>query len=139
MKSPQRLDSEEISAKLERGLKTVQKKESADDIDLAEQNAVLDLAEKEARIKGFNMDIELRKSYASKILNFLFLYSAIVGVLLVFSRLTFIPIEHGGYRVSFELPETVLNFLVGSTATAAIGLVGFVARGLFRPPTNSSS
>ncbi len=35
-----------------------QQKDGADDIDLAERNAVLDLAEKEARIKSFNMDID---------------------------------------------------------------------------------
>jgi hypothetical protein len=33
----------------------------------------------------------------------------------------------------FSLEQGVLAALVGSTAVAAIGLVGFIARGLFRP------
>jgi hypothetical protein len=40
-----------------------------------------------------------------------------------------------GFKLlGFSLDHRVLATLVGSTAIAAIGLVGFIARGLFRPP-----
>jgi uncharacterized membrane protein len=49
-------------------------------------------------------------------------YAGIVGVLLVL---------HGFKGIAFELQESVLNFLVGSTAATVIGLVGMVLTGIF--------
>ncbi|WP_156427463.1 hypothetical protein [Novosphingobium sp. Fuku2-ISO-50] len=82
-----------------------------------------------AYIENLNADRELRKKYASQILLYLEFYSATVGAIIILSGLSFIKID-----------TNVLQTLVGSTAVAAIGLVGFIARGLFRssppPPGN---
>ena len=65
----------------------------------------------------------MRKTYAGRILWYLHGYS--VGVLILLFLAGF---SVGG----FSLSEEVLLTLVGSTALAAIGLVGFIARGLFQ-------
>ena len=82
---------------------------------------------KRARIDDVKSDRELRKIYGFRILRFLHCYSLVVGILVLLSglQLPWLP---------FELPSEVLALLVGSTAAAAIGLVGFVARGLFKTP-----
>lgn len=70
----------------------------------------------------------MRQQYAGRILRYLEYYSAGVGILLLMS----------GFKVfGFTLEPGVLSTLVGSTAVAAIGLVGFIARGLFRAPNEN--
>ncbi len=70
-------------------------------------------------------DRNLRKEYAAKVYRYLVFYSAFVAILLVLE----------GYEVySFDLSDNVVMLLVGSTAAAAIGLVGFVIKGLFPAP-----
>lgn len=82
-----------------------------------------DLAD--SRIKSLEADRRMRETYAGRILRYLEAYSALVGAIVVGS----------GFRLSgFALPVEILATLVGSTAIAAIGLVGFIARGLFQPP-----
>ena len=80
-----------------------------------------------ARIDDVESDRKLRESYASRILRFLYCYAAVVGMLVIASGLQ-VP------WLPFELPGEVLALLVGSTAASAIGLVGFIARGLFKTP-----
>lgn len=78
-----------------------------------------------SRIKNVKADRRMRKTYAGRILRYLEFYSICVGVLVIAS----------GFKwTGFELPVEVIAALVGSTAVAAIGLVGFIARGLFRLP-----
>ena len=79
-----------------------------------------------AHIDSMNADREMRKDYASRILKYLEIYSAVVGLIVVWS---------GFGWFNFSLPSEILATLVGSTAVAAIGLVGFIARGLFRAPS----
>lgn len=65
---------------------------------------------------------KLRTAYAKSVFCYLVWYSLFVAVLLLLS----------GFEVcGFSLPESVLSFLVGSTAAAAIGLVYSVTNGLF--------
>lgn len=78
-----------------------------------------------ARIKSLDADREMRGNYAKRILRYLEVYSAIVGLIVITS---------GFKLLGFTLPVEILATLVGSTAAAAIGLVGFIARGLFQPP-----
>jgi hypothetical protein len=82
----------------------------------------------QAYIDNLDADRAMRQTYAGRILKYLELYSAGVGALLLF--------EGFGKYVGFLLDKEVVTTLVGSTAVAAIGLVGFIARGLFRalPP-----
>lgn len=87
----------------------------------------LDNELKRARIDDVKSDRTLREAYASRILRFLHWYSVVVAIFVFLS----------GIRLpwfDFVLPSEVLALLVGSTAGAAIGLVGFIARGLFKPP-----
>lgn len=78
-----------------------------------------------SQIKNVKADRAMRKTYAGRILLYLELYSVTVGLMVVAA----------GFRVrGFDLPVEILATLVGSTAVAAIGLVGFIARGLFRTP-----
>lgn len=78
-----------------------------------------------SQIKNVKADRAMRKTYAGRILFYLECYSVTVGVMVVAA----------GLRVGgFDLPVEILATLVGSTAVAAIGLVGFIARGLFRTP-----
>jgi hypothetical protein len=41
-------------------------------------------------------------------------------------------VTQGFHIRGFDLPETVLAIVVGSTAVSAIGLVGLILQGLFR-------
>lgn len=83
-----------------------------------------------SRIKNVKADRRMRKTYAARILKYLELYSLGVG---------FLVFLHGTHLKGFSLEENILAALVGSTAVAAIGLVGFIAKGLFRSPPDQNS
>jgi len=75
-----------------------------------------------------NLDLrlnrKLRWKYARWVFCYLVCYSVLVALMLIAS----------GFAVcGFSLPPSVLEFLVGSTAASAIGLVLAVTTGLFRP------
>ena len=77
-------------------------------------------------IRESNRDLrvnrKLRWKYARWVFCYLVCYSVSVLVILIAS----------GFNIfTFSLPDTVLEFLVGSTAAAAIGLVLAVTTGLF--------
>lgn len=78
-----------------------------------------------AYIDNLDADRDMRKTYAARILRYLEIYSGGVLTLLILD---------GAGPWGFDIPEAVATTLVGSTAVAAIGLVGFIARGLFRHP-----
>lgn len=64
----------------------------------------------------------LIKPYAERTFIFMCVYCASVAVLVALD----------GFGLwGFELPESVVQFLVGSTATTVIGLVGMVLTGIF--------
>lgn len=87
----------------------------------------LDKMLKLVRITGVLNDQQLRTKYASQILWFLYVYSFVVVAIVIASDLQV-------RWAPFELPSEVLAILVGSTTVSAIGLVGFIARGLFNTP-----
>ena len=64
---------------------------------------------------------ELIKPFAKRSFIFMCVYSGIVGIMLFLH----------GFNVWFSLPESVLGYLVGSTAVTVIGLVGMVLTGVF--------
>ncbi|HAV51478.1 MAG TPA: hypothetical protein DCX75_16045 [Brevundimonas sp.] len=97
---------------------------------MAVEKAGLELKLARSRIKNVAADRRMRKTYAGRILRYLEVYSIVVAVLVVTS---------GFGLFGFDLPIEVLASLVGSTALAAIGLVGFIARVLFKPPPESSN
>lgn len=92
--------------------------------DLSEQNAALK-AEND-RLKGeqdFNrVKASLIAPYSNKVFSFLCIYCLGVFLLILGSGQKFIE---------FNLAKEVLVVLSGSTAVAAIGLVGIVVKGLF--------
>lgn len=74
------------------------------------------------RVRTIEILDELIEPMASKAFWFMCAYAAVVGVILILDGFTAVP---------FELPEGVLEFLVGSTAATVIGLVGMVLTGIF--------
>ncbi len=79
-------------------------------------------------IRESNKDLRANRKlswiYAKWVFCYLVSYSVFVGLLLLAS----------GYKIfGFVLDKNVLNFLVGSTAASAIGLVLEVTTGLFKP------
>ena len=106
--------------------------EAKDAPDAKDQSEVADLTSEQqsAAVEALhqsNLDAatnrDLRKGYANKVYWSLCAYSIICAALLLLA----------GWKVcGFQLPDIVLTALVGTTATAAIGLVGFVVNGLFK-------
>lgn len=118
---------------IDKGVALAESKTAPDSMDLLEderlQKVRLENKLSHARIKDVKADRKLRKKYANRILRFLECYAGVVGALVV---------ADGLHSVWFHLEKEVVATLVGSTAVAAIGLVGFIARGLFRPPPGHS-
>lgn len=65
----------------------------------------------------------LMKRYANKVFRFLVGYCMFVGLCLLLQ---------GFHALGFNLSDTVMAVISGSTAASAIGLVGFVVNGLFK-------
>lgn len=65
---------------------------------------------------------KLIEPYAKKAYRFMCCYSSAVGVVLLLN---------GFQAWGFHLDESVLDFLVGSTAVTVVGLVGMVLTGIF--------
>jgi len=59
--------------------------------------------------------------YVNKVFNFVAVYCAFVGIILFMCAM----------KIEFELPETILGIISGSTAVSVIGLIGLVITGLF--------
>lgn len=92
---------------------------------LAAERAGLQVKLARSQIKNVKADRRMRKTYAGRILLYLEVYSGVVALMVIAA----------GFRLfGFSLPVEILATLVGSTAVAAIGLVGFIARGLFKTP-----
>lgn len=91
---------------------------------LSEENAILkqDLDETKKRVKTIEILDKLIEPYAARTFWFMCAYCSAVGVMLF---------AHGAQWNGFNLPESVLQFLVGSTATTVVGLVGMVLTGVF--------
>lgn len=114
------------------GVDAVKSKDHRDQLDYAEENAArdakqdLEIAKLREDLENSKSDRELRETYGNRILRFLEWYAGIVGTIVIVDGFEFIP---------FNIPENATVALVGSTAVAAIGLVGFVAQGLFGKKT----
>ncbi len=81
------------------------------------------------QIKQANLDArtnrDMRRDYGKAVFRYLLGYSIFAGLVVVLAG--------WGTVTGFMLPVAVLTALVGSTAVSAIGLVGIVVTGLFRP------
>lgn len=91
-----------------------------------------DFAAREARAKARSLEEanadsasfrELRERYAKWVFRYLVGYSIVCALILI---------ADGFSLAGFDLPDSVLEFLVGSTAASAIGLVLAVTHGLFK-------
>ena len=115
---------------IEASLKIVEEKREPDEKDLQETRG-LDARKMRAEIDAIEQgnsdraaNRQLRSQYADKVYKYLswYTFGALVITLLA------------GFKIQgFALPDLVLSTIVGSTAVAAIGLVGFVVNGLFKP------
>ena len=72
--------------------------------------------------KGIDHLNDMIKPYASKIYNFMVCYCLVVAYILI---------ENAAGRFPKTIDSTVMSFLVGSTATTVLGLVGMVVTGIF--------
>lgn len=114
---------------MRKSLSQVEQKKQPDDKDKQEETlAQREQAAKIDTIKEQNEDLkanrDLRWKYARWVYSYLVGYSVFVAVVLLLS----------GFRIKcFSLDGAVLEFLVGSTAVSAIGLVLAVTTGLFKP------
>lgn len=79
------------------------------------------------QIKDLQSYRKLRVEYASQVMCYLKYYSIVVGGLVFLDAAS----------PQFEIPELAIVTLVGSIAIAAIGLVGFVIKGLFPGDKNN--
>ncbi len=99
---------------------TIPKNVKPDDVDRLWVSAL-----REQEIKTLIADRDLRKKYANRVWWFFVFYLIIVCIFLLIS----------GFPIfGFKLHDAVLVTLAGSTAVAAIGLVGIIAKGLFNQP-----
>jgi hypothetical protein len=87
---------------------------------------VEDLTAENARLTGQktfdNVRAAMAEPYANKVFWFLVWYCVFVGIIILMNGF-----QTGGFHIS----DVVLGVIAGSTAVAAIGLVGFVVSGLF--------
>lgn len=81
-----------------------------------------ELEQTKKRVRTIQILDDLIEPMAKKAFWFMCMYCGAVGVLVTL---------HGFRTEGFKLPESVLQFLVGSTATTVIGLVGMVLTGIF--------
>lgn len=73
-------------------------------------------------VESIRQDREERKVYASKTFDFLCVYMVFVGILLLMS---------GSTTASFQLSDSVLIVILGTTTTNVLGIFYFVANYLF--------
>jgi hypothetical protein len=115
--------------KIASGAELATKKGKPDAQDALEENT-LEISKLQAEVDALQQNNadrvanrSMRETYAKKVYRYLIGYSASCMALLLLC---------GFKSIGFTLPDTVLTVVVGSTAAAAIGLVGFVVNGLFK-------
>lgn len=81
-----------------------------------------ELEKTQKRVRTIEILDDLIEPMAYRAFWFMCAYAGIVALILLLTGFTGIP---------FDLPESVLEFLVGSTAVTVIGLVGMVLTGIF--------
>jgi hypothetical protein len=91
---------------------------------LSQENASLkeELDKTLKRVQTIEILDDLIEPMAKRSFTFMCSYCGVVGAMVL---------AHGLKICGFSLPESVLQFLVGSTAATVIGLVGMVLTGVF--------
>ena len=82
----------------------------------------LSVEQKQQEVENLKSDRKLREEQANKVFGFAVAYCAFAAFFLFLS---------GSKEIEFELSDTVLAVVAGSTAVAAISQIGFVTHGLF--------
>ena len=121
--------------KIAKGRKIASAKDHPDEKDKLEEKSLGDRRSRAeiSALEHANRDRvatrRLRYRYAKAVYQYLCGYSIGAAVMTVAS----------GFKIfGFTLPDAVLTMIVGSTAAAAIGLVGFVVSGLFKNTDRNS-
>lgn len=112
---------------LGKGRSIVEQKQTPDNFDAIEDSNLEDDKMRE-EIADLRSDRAMRQTYADRILRYLEVYSGVVALFIIANGVECIP---------FSIDSNALLALVGSTAIAAIGLVGFIAKGLFGNKSNT--
>lgn len=86
-----------------------------------------------AQVDNLRQDMELRRTYSDRLFQILLGWLVFVGGMVVGAG-TNLEIEILGTQVSFELSDTVLSVLLGTTTLNVIGLFLVVARYIFPQP-----
>lgn len=123
--------SQELSRRLAdavaRSTLVIAEKEKPDAQDREEDAAAREAKAKAKALEEANEDSasfrSLREKYAGWVYSYLVGYSSVCALLLT---------ADGWKWWYFDLPDSVLEYLVGSTAVSAIGLVLAVTHGLFK-------
>lgn len=89
-----------------------------------------ELEKVQRRVRTVEILDQLIEPMAKRSFAFMCAYCGVVGAFVA---------AHGFGLWGFALPESVLQFLVGSTATTVIGLVGMVLTGIFVGARNGKS
>jgi hypothetical protein len=105
-------------------------KDTQEEAALSEARSKAEIASITESNRDLRVNRRMRYDYARAVFCYLICYSAFAGVVLILS----------GWKIGgFDLPSIALTAVVGSTAASAIGLVGIVVTGLFRPQAARSS
>lgn len=116
-------------ASIASGVPAVKAKKSPDENDdkeledLSNRKTLAEIGSIEQANRDKRAIMRLRFKYAKAVYRYLAWYTVGAGALVVFTG-----IPSSGFKIS----DIVLTTIVGSTAVAAIGLVGFVVNGLFK-------
>ena len=116
------LSKRQIPGRLRDALETQIGKKKAQDNEDRDALSQLEIDRKEEEVKGLKTTREIKKSYAERVFWLVLGYWLTVLALLLAA---------GSPSCPFNLSDTVLGILVGSTAAAVISQIGFITRGLF--------
>lgn len=105
----------------------VAKRERAPDQRDQLEVARLEFERERIKVSNERLFLGLREKYGNNIIRFLWVYSACAFLLIL---------ADGFGWWGFDMPDAAIVALISGAAVSALGVVGTVAAGLFKPPTD---
>lgn len=125
MKSQENKKLNKDFSAISRGRELAQKEKEADEKDI-EEEVEIEADYKYAKRANEHLFLGLREKYGNNIIRFLWSYSFFALFLIIFD----------GFSIwGFSIPDNAIVALISGAAVSALGVVGTVAAGLFKPPT----
>lgn len=109
---------------IRKGRALAERDTAPDEQDIQEQ-ARLEADRNLLKLQNQHLFLGLRRKYGNNIVRFLWIYSFVALALIVLDGF-------GAY--GFDIPDSAVVALIGGAAASALGVVGTVAAGLFKPP-----